>query len=92
MSIPIKQGGDSSPTMTIKLAPTSCLTPLDIQMLRLTCYVERLPMCTMDRAFERLERPPLGAVAPPDGKAKASNRGSGIYQSHDWDALDGELA
>ena len=41
-------------------------------------------MCTMDRAFERLERPPLGAVAPPDGKAKASNRGSGIYQSHDW--------
>ena len=49
-------------------------------------------MCTMDRAFERLERPPLGAVAPPDSEAKACDQGSGIYQSHDWDALDGELA
>ena len=61
-------------------------------MLRPTCYVERLPMCTMDRAFERLERPPLGTVAPPDSEAKACDRGSGINQSHDWDALDGELA
>ena len=49
-------------------------------------------MCTMNRVLERLERPPLGAVAPPDSEAKAGNRGSGIYQSHDWDALDGELA
>ena len=27
----------------------------------------------MDRALEQLECPPLGAVAPPDGKAKARN-------------------
>ena len=31
-------------------------------------------MCTMNRVFERLERPPLGAVAPPDSEAKARNR------------------
>ena len=49
-------------------------------------------MCTMERAFERLECPPLGVVAPPDGEAKACDRGSGIYQSQHWDALDGELA
>ena len=49
-------------------------------------------MCTMNRVFERLERPPLGVVAPPYGEAKAGNRGSGVHQSHDWDALDGELA
>ena len=61
-------------------------------MLRPTCYVKRLPMCTMNRVFERLERPPLGAVAPPYSEAKARNRGPGIHQSHNWDALDGELA
>ena len=49
-------------------------------------------MCTMNCVFKRLERPPLGAVAPPDSEAKAGNRGSGIHQSQDWDALDGELA
>ena len=49
-------------------------------------------MCTMIRVFERLKRPPLGAVAPPDSEAKARNRGPGIHQSHDWDALDRELA
>ena len=48
-------------------------------------------MCTMNRGFERLERPPLGAVTPPDGEAKAGYRGPGVHQSHDWDALDGEL-
>ena len=49
-------------------------------------------MCIMDRAFERLERPPLGVVAPPDSEAKTCDRGSSIHKSHDWDALDGELA
>ena len=49
-------------------------------------------MCTMDRALERLECPPLGAVAPPDGKAKARNGGSSVNKSQNWDALDGELA
>ena len=49
-------------------------------------------MCTMDRAFEWLECPSLGTVAPPDGKAKARNGGSSVNKSRDWDALDGELA
>ena len=49
-------------------------------------------MCTMDRVFERLECPPLGAVAPPDGKAKARNLGASVHKSRNWDALDGELA
>ena len=57
-------------------------------MLRPTCYVKRLPMFTMNRVFERLERPPL----PLDSEAKACNRDPSIHQSHDWDALDGELA
>ena len=49
-------------------------------------------MCTMDRALERLECPPLGAVVLPDGKAKARNGGSSVNKSQNWDALDGELA
>ena len=61
-------------------------------MLRLTCYMERFPMCTMDRVFERLEFPPLDAVTPPDGKAKARNVGASVNKSRDWDALDEELA
>ena len=61
-------------------------------MLRLTCYMERFPMCTMDRFFKRLECPPLGEVAPLDGKAKARNGGASVTKSRDWDALDGELA
>ena len=79
MSIPIKQGGDSSPTMTMKLALPRAFAPLNVQMLRPTCYIQRFPMCTMDCALERLECPPLGAVAPPYGKAKARNRGSSVY-------------
>ena len=54
--------------------------------------MKRFPMCTANRVFERLERPPLGAVAPSDSEAKAGNRGSGVHKSRDWDALDGELA
>ena len=49
-------------------------------------------MCTMDWVVERLECPTLGAVAPPDGKSKARDRGSSVYESQNWDALDGELA
>ena len=49
-------------------------------------------MCTVDRVFKRPQRPPLGAVAPPDGEAKAGYGSSSVHQSHDWDALDGELA
>ena len=48
-------------------------------------------MCTMDRVFEWLECPPLGAVAPPDSKAKACNGGASVHKSRDWDALDGDL-
>ena len=51
-------------------------------MLRFTCYVKRFAMCTMYRVFERLKRPPLGAVAPPDSEAKAGKQGSGVNQSH----------
>ena len=47
-------------------------------MLRPAGYVKRFAMCTMDCVLERLECPPLGAVAPPDSEAKAGNRGSGI--------------
>ena len=48
-------------------------------------------MRTMDRDLKWLECPPLGAVAPPNGKAKARNGGSSVNKSHHWDALDGEL-
>ena len=37
-------------------------------------------MCTMNRVLERLERPPLGAVALPDSESKACDRGSGIQE------------
>ena len=40
-------------------------------------------MCTMDRVFVQLECPPLGVVAPPDGKAKARNGGARVHKSRD---------
>ena len=49
-------------------------------------------MCTVDRVFKRPQRPLLGAVTPPDGEAKAGHGSSSVHQSHNWDALDGELA
>ena len=69
MSMPIKHGGDSNPTITIKLAPSPSLTPLDVQMLRLPCYLERFAMRTPHSVGKGLQRPPLGAVTPPNGKA-----------------------
>ena len=36
--------------------------------------------------------PPLGAVAPPNGKPEAGYRGSSVYQTFYWDALYAEQA
>ena len=39
-------------------------------MLSFPCDMKRFTMGTMYRAGKRLQRPPLGAVALPDGDAK----------------------
>ena len=92
MSIQIRQGGDSSPTMINKAGSSPCLTPLDVQMPGSSCYVEWFTVCTMHSTGKRLQSPPLGAVAPPNGKAQTGDRRPSVYQSSDWNALNLEQA
>ena len=67
ISIPMGHGGDSRPTMTIKTGPTASLTPLG-----LSSNLERFSVCAVHCPLKLSQGPPLGVVAPPDGKPKAS--------------------
>ena len=55
-----------------KTGPSASLTPLEVQMLSFSSDLEWFAMCAMDSSFELPQGPPLGAVAPSDGKPKAS--------------------
>ena len=56
-----------------KTGPSTSLTPLEIQMLSFSSDLEWFAMCAMDSSLELPQGPPLGAVAPPDGKPEASH-------------------
>ena len=53
--------------------PSASLTPLKVQMLGFSSDLERFAVCAMDSSLELPQGPPLGAVAPPDGKPEASH-------------------
>ena len=53
--------------------PSASLTPLEIQMLSFSSDLEWFAVCAVDSSLKLPQGPPLGAVAPPDGKPEASH-------------------
>ena len=53
--------------------PSVSLTPLEIQMLSFSSDLEWFAVCVVDCSLELPQGPPLDAVAPPNGKPKASH-------------------
>ena len=56
-----------------KTGPSASLTPLEIQMLSFSSDLEWFAMCAVNSSLELSQGPPLGTVAPPDGKPEASH-------------------
>ena len=56
-----------------KTGPSVSLTPLEIQMLSFSSDLEWFAMCAVDSSLELPQGPPLGGVAPSDGKPEASH-------------------
>ena len=71
---------------------SASLTPLDVEMLVFSGNLEGFAMCTVHRPLKLLQGPPLGTVAPPDGKPEASYGGSRVHKAEDGNALLSELA
>ena len=92
MSMPMRQGGDSRPTMTIKLARAASLTPLDVEMLSFSGNLQGFLVGTVYRPLKLLQGPALGAVAPPDGKPEVGYGGSRVHEAEDGYAFQSELA
>ena len=63
------------------------LTPLKVQMLSFSSNLEWFVVCTVHCPLKLLQGPPLGAVAPPDGKPEASHRCSRVHEAEDRDAF-----
>ena len=81
MSIPINAGGDSRPTITMKLA-----FPLVSPHCKFRCCVfpaisERFPVGAVDDPLERLQGSPLGAVLPPERESHAGDGGSSVHEA-----------
>ena len=53
--------------------PSASLTALEIQMLSFSSDLEWFAVCAMDSSLKLPQGPPLGAVAPPDGKPEVSH-------------------
>ena len=69
MSIPIRQGGDSSPMMTIKLAHPRASPHWISKCSVLPAMFKGLPWAQWDHTIKLLKSSPLGAVAPPDSES-----------------------
>ena len=54
MSMTMRQGGDSKPTMTMKVARPRAALPLYIQVLGFTGNLQWFAECTMHRALKLL--------------------------------------
>ena len=92
MSIPMRHGGDSKPTITMKQA-----RPRASPHCRSKCWVlpaiwSGLPCAPCTVPFKWLQGPPLGVVAPPDGESKACHRCSSVHKAEDGDAFKSQLA
>ena len=53
--------------------PSVSLTPLKVQMLGFSSDLERFAVYAVDSSLELPQGPPLGTVAPPDGKPEANH-------------------
>ena len=73
MSMSMRHGGLSRPTVTMKHARPRASLHLKIQMLGFSSDLERFAVCAVDSSIELPQGPPLGAEAPPDGKPEASH-------------------
>ena len=67
--------------------PSASLTPLKVQMLGFSSDLERFAVFTVDSSLELPQGPPLGVVAPPDGKPEASHRRSRVYETQERNAF-----
>ena len=52
---------------------SASLAPLEVQMLSFSSDLEWFAVCAVDSSLELPQGPPLGAVAPSDGKPEASH-------------------
>ena len=56
-----------------KAGPSASLAPLKVQMLGFSSDLEWFAVCAVDSPLKLPQGPPLGTVAPPDGKPEASH-------------------
>ena len=70
-----------------KAGPSASLVPLKVQMLGFSSDLEWFAVCAVYSPLKRPQGPPLGAVAPTDGKPEASHRCSRVYETEDRDAF-----
>ena len=61
-------------------------------MLSFSGNLQGFTVGTVYRPLKLLQGPPLGAVAPPDGKPEAGYGGSHVHEAEDEDAFQSELA
>ena len=80
------------PNNNYEAGAPACFTPLQIQMLRFSCYLERFSMSAVHDSPKWLQGTPLGAVSPPHRESHASYRSTSVDEAEDWDALESELA
>ena len=86
MSIPMRHGGDSKPTITANFAT------LQVQMLGFASNLEWFTVCAVYCPLKWLQGLPLGVVAPPDRESKADNRRSSVHKAEDGNAFQSQLA
>ena len=70
----------------------TCFTPLQIQMLQFSHYLERFSVSAVHDSPKWLQGTPLGPVSPPYRNSHASYRSASVDEAEDWDALKSELA
>ena len=80
------------PNNNYEAGAPACFTPLQIQMLRFSCYLERFSVSAVHDSPKWLHGTPLGAATPPHRESHARYRSASVDEAEDWDALESELA
>ena len=75
-----------------KASPTASFAPLQVQMLGFASELERFTVCVVYCRLKWLQRPPLGAVVPPDGESKAGNGRFSVHKAEDGNTFESQLA
>ena len=66
--------------------------PLDVEMLSSAGNLQVFTVGTMHHPLKLPQGPPLGVIAPPDGKPEAGYGSSRVHKTEDGDAFQSELA